>query len=223
MGKGGGQTTTTVDPTYNAGMLELSREQQDWGKQMFNMFKYGVTYDPTEKVTAEGEPSTERVWVEDEYVPGRLQYGDREGTCLPGYTVPGHYKNIDREPTTTLGEIRGYDPNETTSEMEYLQNLVEANQSLLGLKTETQRKMLESASMDPGKRMDEAQAEVQHGFKNARRGLRMDIGSYGLDPTSTRYKATNRGLALAEASGISAARSRAKNEQFERQARALQF
>lgn len=44
--KGGGDS---VDKAYNAGMLALSQEQQEWAEQMFNMFKYGVTYDPYEK------------------------------------------------------------------------------------------------------------------------------------------------------------------------------
>ena len=54
MGSGGGETsTTTVDPVYNAGMLQLSQEQQGWAREMFNMFKYGVTYDPNEQVTVD--------------------------------------------------------------------------------------------------------------------------------------------------------------------------
>ena len=49
--KGGSSTTTTVDPVYNAGLLEISKQQQGWAGQMFNKFKYGTTYDPTENVT----------------------------------------------------------------------------------------------------------------------------------------------------------------------------
>jgi len=43
---GGGGGKDTVDKNYNKGMLELSREQQSWAREMFNMFKYGVSYDP---------------------------------------------------------------------------------------------------------------------------------------------------------------------------------
>nr|NIP51777.1 hypothetical protein [Phycisphaerae bacterium]NIT58904.1 hypothetical protein [Fodinibius sp.]NIW98114.1 hypothetical protein [Phycisphaerae bacterium]NIY27487.1 hypothetical protein [Fodinibius sp.] len=43
-GGGGGDG---VDKKYNKGMLEISRRQQEMADEMFNMFKYGVTYDPT--------------------------------------------------------------------------------------------------------------------------------------------------------------------------------
>jgi hypothetical protein len=41
-GSGGGSTTTSIDKTYNAGMLALSQEQQDWAREMFGAFTEGV-------------------------------------------------------------------------------------------------------------------------------------------------------------------------------------
>lgn len=51
--KGGGGDA--VDKEYNAGMLALSQEQQSWANEMFNMFKYGTTYDPTSVDIATGK------------------------------------------------------------------------------------------------------------------------------------------------------------------------
>ena len=120
--------------------------------------------------------------------------------------------------------------------MEYLQNLVESNQSLLGLQTGAQKKRLDlyntyvgdiNKGIDVNARMDEAQAGVQHGFKNANKAARMDIESYGLDPSSGRYTSSNRERAMTEASGVAAARTAAKNyaetEDFQRKTVGLQI
>ena len=131
---GGGSTTTTVDPKYNKGMLELSQEQQQWAGEMFNMFKYGVTYDPNEQVDDPSKATTKKVWV-----PGDTRqepiYGGREGE-ITGYRdvvgAPGHYEDRTIPGRSPAGELHGYDPNAQVSEMQYLQNIVEANQSLLG-------------------------------------------------------------------------------------------
>jgi hypothetical protein len=77
-----------------------------------------------------------------------------------------------------------------------------------------------SKGIDIGKREDQAQANVQHGMKNARKAGKMDLMSYGLDPNSGRYASTNRDLQLKEATGVAGARTQARNygeaEDFER-------
>ena len=234
MGSGGGSSeTTTVDPVYNAGMLALSQEQQGWAREMFNMFKYGVTYDPNEKVT-----SDQKVWVPEQR-GGKVPIYDRDGN-IKGYQydslTPGHYETVTVQGTDIRGEVEGYDPDSVTSEMEYLQNLVESNQSLLGLQTDAQKKRLElygtyigdiNKGIDVNARMDEAQAGVQHGFKNANKAARMDISSYGLDPSSGRYKSQNRESAMTEATAVAGARTDAKNyaelEDFQRKTVGLQI
>jgi len=153
MGGGGqGSTTTTVDPVYNAGMLELSQEQQQWASEMFNMFKYGVSYDPSEQVL---DPSKVTEGTE------RVQTGTRRRRVRnPDYRGPDagggepwiwkeepvyETRNIsEQDPNawTTRGELEGYDPEAQISEMQYLQNLVEANQGLL-----TSRSGAESAQL----------------------------------------------------------------------------
>jgi hypothetical protein len=240
MGSGGGESsTTTVDPVYNAGMLELSQEQQGWGREMFNMFKFGVDYDPNEQVPSGEKATSERKWVGEKpgkRVPFSTDWDTGDVTeYTQGPLIPGYWKDIPGEtPMTTRGELEGYDPDAQTSEMQFLQNLVESNQSLLGLQTGAQKKRLDlygthiddiNKGIDVGSRMDEAQAGVQHGFKNANKAGRMDIASYGLDPGSGRYASSNRERGIAEATGVAAARTGAKNfaerEDFDRRTSGL--
>jgi hypothetical protein len=262
MGGGGpSTTTTTVDPVYNAGMLALSTEQQEWAEEMFNMFKYGVTYNPEEEqhgLYIDGE------WVSEDQL-GETQYSsdyyienpewlaweqkrqqfmyqtDQAGGPLgmtyeqwlednpePKQTIP----NPDKLESTTLGELYGYDPDAQTSELEFLQNLVESNQALLGLQTDVAMGELQAQQqlggfkkdvaesflkesmegLDVGEQMDSAQANVQHGFKLADRAQRKNLSQYGLDPSSGRFTSMNRDRALSEAEGIAGARSKAKQE-----------
>lgn len=319
---GGGSQTTTVDPVYNAGLLKLSQEQQGWAAEMYNQFKYGVPYDPNERgAMVDGQWKTEAelgamskpsptaksglravpASKEELMNGGRTKYynGDQE---IPS----AEYQRLMNEPQTggtqqyditTRGAAEGYNPDETTSEMEYLQNLVNANQDLLGLQTDVsknelgltneqidaqrellplqtgleteqigaQRELLPLATgltkeqigaqrellplqtgvskqrlglastfledvnkgIDVNSRMNEAQAGVQHGFKNARRAADINTFSYGLDPSSGRFASSNRDLQLAEAGGIAGARTGAKNqaeqEDFERKKAGLQL
>lgn len=209
--KGGSTTTNTVDPAYNAGMLALSQEQQGWAKQAWNMFQYGVNYDPSETV-----------------------YGYYDGS--------GKFVNVDpavnpelAQVTTTMGDVNNYTKT-NTPEMEYLQNVVDANQDLLGLQTHVSKQQLQLKStllddinngINIGERMDQAQAGVQHGFKLARKASDMNLASYGLDPNSGKFASANRGLALSEATGIAGARTQAKTaaetEDFNRKIAGLQI
>ena len=257
---GGGSETTTVDPVYNAGMLQLSQEQQGWAREMFNMFKYGVTYDPSEKIQVDDQgnmidtkaaatgttgglrqPQPDRGDPRSgDFVLPTVKY-DKNGNLVDTSvnrttTSQGLGLGKSRGTTMTRGEYEGYNPDETTSEMEYLQNLVDANQSLLGLQTGAQKKRLDlygtyvddiNKGIDVNSRMNEAQASVQHGFKNANRAARMDIASYGLDPAAGRYAGINRENTMAEASTVAGARTAAKNyaeaEDFQRKTEGLQI
>lgn len=301
MGSGGGgsQTTTTVDPVYNAGVLALSQEQQGWAGEMYNMFKYGVTYDPEEIQTGR---YVDDEWIaEDKIESGEVinpewqeWYNKRRDPGAYGYEnagpePPKYITNTEGLEDRTLGEIYGYDPDAQTSELEYLQKQIEANADLLGLQTDvskaelTAKKDLIPLSTDVAKlgletekgliplrgdverlglesekslipertkaqtqrlglatnfmreaeqgidiegRMDRAQAEVQHGFKNANRAIAKNISSYGLDPSSGMFASQNRARELAEGAAIAGARTKAKTtgetEQFERKRQALQ-
>jgi hypothetical protein len=149
---GGGNDTDTVDEVYNAGLLELAKESQGWAGESWNMFKYGVTYDPTEVVTGHYDESGN--FIEGEAVRENPDYGGPDA----GYW---HYNNGVREWVSTSGEqyigdpqntvsqtrgdIMGYNADDVTSEMEYLQNVVGANQDILGLQTDVSRAELQSS------------------------------------------------------------------------------
>jgi hypothetical protein len=173
--KGGSSSSTSVDEVYNAGMLALSQEQQEWAREMYNMYKTG----------------------------------DVSGT---GTGI---------------------------SEMQYNQNLVEANQALLGPRTDVEKAQLSDAlaaigerapvrsefynqaleGVDIGRRMSEAQADVEHGFKLSGESARREAMSYGgLDPTKIASIST--GMNLEKAKAIAGARTSAKtlaeDEQFNR-------
>lgn len=282
MGGGPSTTTTTVDPVYNAGMLKLSQEQQGMASEMFNYFKYGVTYDPN--------AYEDGLMIDGKWVPRseltREQIGGDKFIENPEYQAPG-YRDVPiggdageyREyipgsgpdvsqyilnPNYNLeqrkaGDVRGYDPEAQTSELDYLQKVINANAGILGLQTDVSKAQLESQKelipittditkqqlwsqkqrqglatkflrdakegIDVNERMDQAQAAVQHGFKNADKSIALDVSQYGLDPGSGRFTGHKRSQALAEASGIAGARTAAKNqaeqEDFERKRQAL--
>lgn len=158
-GGGGSSTTVTVDKEYNAGMLELSREQQKWAGELYSTFKYGTTYDPNEQIRGAW---IDGKWVDEADVPkgGRKIVGyedtpEPETRGTPVSERSENWKRKEREKqlkkipiyedtptydiiTITRGELMGYDPDAQTSEMDYTQNIIDANQSLLGEQTATE-------------------------------------------------------------------------------------
>lgn len=144
MGKGssGGQTTTeTIDKEYNAGMLAISQEQQGWAAEMFNMFKFGVPYDPSERgAMVNGQWVSEKDLTSGKGAAGTTGFVGTLPSAWGGLKIPGVTPSGAK--ITTRGEAEGYEPGAQTSEMEYLQNLVEANQGLLGLQTDVSAKEL---------------------------------------------------------------------------------
>jgi len=168
-GGGGTQTTQTYDPEFNRVLAEIAKENQQMAGELYNVFKYGVDYNPQETVRG---AYINGKWVDEkdlpkvvakEGTPGRWDttYNRQPGVVqgenapnVPGYQerrwIPGTDPEYGIDPnikieTKTLGEIRGYDPNAQTSEMQYLQNVVEANQELLGPRTELEKSQLQAA------------------------------------------------------------------------------
>ncbi|OEU63373.1 MAG: hypothetical protein BA867_08705 [Desulfobacterales bacterium S5133MH16] len=228
---GGGSpatTTTTIDSTYNAGMLALSQGQQEWAGQMFNMFKYGVLYDPTESVSGafvNGE------WVDEKDLPSeptgsvanaeertrlenlialRRSYDYRPGSwgALRGQRMIDDYQaQLDALPaaetagegrpeiiTMNRGEVEGYDPNTQASEMDYMQNIVQANQNMLAQQTalEQSRMGLESAEIETATGLLSERTDLER----ARMGLETsEIGAAtGLLPYQTDLERARMGL-----------------------------
>jgi hypothetical protein len=153
---GGGNDTDTVDEEYNAGLLELAQESQGWAGESWNMFKYGVTYDPTETVTGHYDESGnfiegEAVRENPDYDPnswywnynnGQGRDSQREWVSTSGDQYIGDPQNTVSQ---TRGDIMGYNADDVTSEMEYLQNVVGSNQDILGLQTDVSRAELQSS------------------------------------------------------------------------------
>lgn len=140
---GGGSpstTTNTTDPVYNAGMLRLSEADQAKANTLFNMAMYGVEYNPTDKVYDANDGMSSI---------SKFEYSlltDREKT---------NYHEAGR----TEGFVNRYDPSLQTSEMQYMQNVINKNQEILGLQTEAETANI-NAQME-GFRTQQAQAKAE--------------------------------------------------------------
>ncbi|MBC2712859.1 MAG: hypothetical protein HGJ94_18275 [Desulfosarcina sp.] len=251
--KGGSSTTTTVDPVFNAGMLELSKEQQSWGRDLFNQFKYGVDYDPTEEVTGYYDESGKFVEGQSSLIknpdykpPVTQRYATKqgEGTDLShgrqSFTRPAQGEEYIKDPnreyiTKTRGELNGLDPN-ITSEMEYLQQLIQANASLLPEQTALQRLQMSETTkaikeqapvrsayfrealegVDPNQRMDEAQADASQAASSSERTALRTAARTGVSAAdvNTSELATNRTKILGQAR--TSARRTAEEDNFNR-------
>jgi hypothetical protein len=202
-GKGGGSgsSSTSIDTAYNAGMLSLSQEQQDWARAMFNQYQFGVGYWPDEPVRG--------AYISGEWVD-EADITDAQKVLLRG--TGGEI--ID----TTRGETRGYDPDAQTSEMEYQQNVIEANQGLLGQRTEAQSKFLSEAleGVDVKERMGLASADVAQGFAGAEGTARRSAARMGRNPANIDFGAMATNKAKAMGFARTGARIGAEDESFRR-------
>lgn len=147
---GGGSSTVTGDPIYNAGMLALSEEQQAWARELVNVFKRGTGHYGTVGTPAVTEqkwiPSEEKVLKESRKNQGyflqnghlyrNTDYGIVNVKSDPSFFEPptaGHYETVEITPANTSQE---WVPDEgVTSELQYMQNIINANQTLLGGQT----------------------------------------------------------------------------------------
>ena len=121
-GGGGGTTTTstvTGDPVFNQGLLALYNEDAEQAKQYDNYFRYGVFYDPTEKLTGYYNADGEFVQASSVSSGASPSIGsaaeaearDKEGfdvySYLPGnasLTAPNGAELV----TITRGDLNGY-------------------------------------------------------------------------------------------------------------------
>lgn len=269
MGSGRGQQsqTSTIDPEYNRGMLELSQKADSRSQILFNQFRYGVDYDPNEEVTGYMDESGKFVESKDApsstvNAPGGLNSGGYPDPLVGarderGYLIKKESTGTTQQTPTaqnmitkTRGEVNGYDPKGQTSEMDYLQNIINENQKLLGLQTATEREGLQTErsrlktvrkaykfgrdfmdelqeGVSSQEWANEAQAGVQHGFKNMEASRAKDLQSYGLDPSAGRYAGLRRETEQNQALGIAAARTTAtraaEEEDLRRKAAALEI
>ena len=152
MGSMGGSpqsSTTTVDTEYNARMAAIAETNQAYADEMYNMFKYGVPYDPNTQSSEQyktGKQVINPEWEawnkrKSEYKPtydtSNDPYG--QGSWIASiFSEKEPEKYIDEVGTKTNAEAFGYDPN-TVSEMEYMQQQVEAGSKILPFQTEASR------------------------------------------------------------------------------------
>jgi len=212
--KGGGGGGDTVDKKYNKGMLAISEDQQDIANQMFNFFKYGVEYDPTQQIKSQE-------WKD-------WKDGGKQGPEPKKYTGQ------------TKGDLQGYDPDSVVSEMEFMQQQLAAQSELLPFQTSAAKEQLKTIEQRQGLtrsiyedalrgvdvegRVDTHRAGVQHAFKNEQGIATRNMNRLGIDPSSGRGAAAfeNIGLekAKATAGGETAIRKSADDENFARKASA---
>jgi hypothetical protein len=229
--KGGGGGTE-VDKKYNAGMLAISNAQQDMANEMWNLFKFGVTYDPEKKIVSDKW----KAWKEDKDAAKK--------SAKSGWT--GAYdkdKWDDKEPDKyegTVGEREGYDADAVMSEMELIQAQINAEGELLPMQTELAKEQLQTqtdrqglvrsiyedalAGVDVEGRVGEHRAGVQHAFAQEQGIATRNMARMGIDPSSGRGAASfeNIGLekAKATAGGEMEIRTNAEDENFARKAKA---
>jgi len=239
----GGSDTNTVssgDTVYNAGLLELQKEDSATAKTYDNFYKYGVLYDPTEEVT----------------VVKKADGSYTEYTRQAGVKAPAGVTTITR------GELEGYDDEGTTSGMEYASASIEAQNSLLAGETSAaaSTNALTSASnesalslipssteaalssnqlttaqnqsalstlptqtsvnsaylnsaltgVDVDAKANEAQADVEQASKNSMSALRQNAAMTGLNPASGAFSSAMVNSALDKTKAIASARQTAK-------------
>ena len=239
---GGGGTTTSVDYVYNDRMATISEKNQKYADEMYNMFKYGVTYNP-ESASGEkyktGKMMDNPEW--DDWNKKNEQYkkymrsgggnGDWQspGYGLPRVDSPGPEpsKQIEEMANRTNGEVEGYDPN-TPTEMSLMQDKIQAESDLLpGVVKSKQQQMSafgamyeDAMSVDVDKRVAEARTGVMQDFSKVEEQTKRSMSRMGVDPTSgaaaESFKTGGLQKSMALAGVSTAARRQAENESFEK-------
>jgi hypothetical protein len=241
---GGSSSTTTVDYEYNRRMADISEQNQAWAEEMYNMFKYGVTYNPEsdsgqQYATGKKIPNPEwerwnekqssKRWVEDvdprggTSSGGHWEYGDGEKNI-----GPEPEKMIDEMSSKTKGEVEGYDP-DTPTEMGNMMERIRMEAELMPDIQESRKKQLGVLSslyddamtgIDVEERVGQARTGVMQDFTKVEEITKRNMSRMGVDPTSGAAAETFRtggiqkSLALAGAS--TEARRQAEDESFER-------
>jgi hypothetical protein len=224
--KGGGSGGAEVDKKFNAGMLAISETQQEMADELFNLFKYGVTYDPEKQVKSEEW----KAWKKKK----SNKSGARKDVWLSENPEPEKYTG------QTMGEAEGYDPDAVMSEMELIQEQINAQGELLPLQVDVAKSQLETtgkrqglvrsiyedalSGVDVEGRVGEHRAGVQHAFKQEQDIAVRNMSRMGIDPSSGQGLASfeNIGLekAKATAGGEMQIRKTAEDEDFARKATA---
>ena len=222
--KGGGGTSSTVtgDPVYNAGMLALSREQQGWAGEMFDVFKSGVGEGDTSEMQymqniinsnqsllgGQTELEAAQIGSRMELLPGqteleRSRIGSRM-ELLPGQT------ELERSrmgfETAQIGAGMELLPGQTAL------TKLQASDTMTGIKERApvRTKFFEEAAegVDANERMNLAQANVAQGFAGAEGTARRNAARMGRSSANIDFS----GMATDRAKAIGFARTKARTE-----------
>jgi hypothetical protein len=159
---GGGGTTSTMntvtgDPVYNAGLLELMRGDAETAKEYDNFFRYGVFYDPNEPAVGYYDDSGKFTEVggagQDFWTDAEKDAAIASGNPGAWYTahvqgkMASYSGSVPAGSTLTAktkGEVYGYDPEKTTSGLEYATMAIQAQADVLPAETSAYKSDLAS-------------------------------------------------------------------------------
>ncbi|MEE9304261.1 MAG: hypothetical protein V3U84_10820 [Thiotrichaceae bacterium] len=208
--KGGGGAE--VDKKYNKGMLKISEKQQGMADEMFNYFKFGVPYNPEQRIKTDEW----QAWKD----------GGKLG------------EEPEKFSDETVGERRGYDPDAVVSEAELTQEILKSQSELLPMQTEVAKGQLETLGkrsgvmqslykealegVDVEGRVSEHRAGVTGAFKRSQEQANRALSRSGIDPSSGRGLGLSENLAMGQAKEMAAGettiRRGAEDENFRRKA-----
>ena len=245
-------TVVEVDKEYNARMAAIAEEAQLWSREMYNQFKYGVNYNPYEVDRVSGRTLGEIMGYDPAKTVSEMQLMQKrieaEYGLLPLYSdVEREGLQYQRQKYQTEASMLGIRADTERMGLGLQQRQIAAEESLLGQRTDTERSRLEAelamardrmktigerspvisklyeealSGVNAQARVDQARANVQHGFAAAADQTRRDLSRMGIDPNSGRGAAAFRNVDLAKASALAgastAAQTQAENEKFER-------
>ena len=183
MGKGGGTTVSEPDYEYNARMATIAEDNQEMARDMYNIFLYGVPYDPTESIggdvrNPEYDSYLERkaAWEADPAHKGTQKlvdtgFGNLETVYENQVPFPEEAPpQTVYEEEMTMGEKMGYDDESIISEYELMQNMMAAQNELLP--SETAFKL---ATYEEGEKLVREKSNLmQDMYKQALAGVDVD-------------------------------------------------
>jgi len=184
---GGSSSTTSVDKEYNAGMLALSKEQQGWAREMFDVFKSGLGPGDTSEL---------------EYMQNVINANQK---LLPAQTA------LERSKIEAETELL---PGQTELAKTQISDTMAGIKERAPVRTKFFKEAAEG--VDVNERMNLAQADVAQGFAGAEGIVRRNAARMGRNPTNIDFgdMATNRAKAIGFAR--TKARTGAEDESWNR-------
>jgi len=192
--KGGGSSTVQGDPVYNAGMLKLSQEQQDWAREMFDVYKTGLGPDDTSQL---------------QYMQNIINANQK---LLPTQT------DLERSQMEFEGKKIEAGTELLPGQTELAKTQISDAMSAIKERAPVRTKFFQEAAegVDANERMNLAQADVAQGFASAEGIARRNAAKMGRNPANIDFSemATDRAKAIGFAR--TKARTSAEEESWNR-------